>query len=117
MGKIAESENLEFLYPEFNTKPRVYYKNLYRYLKCFIGGSVAFQKEGITDCAEGARVALLKDSNKIDETMTDNFGDFKFDDLEENSGKYTLEVVFKDYDKKTLEVDLNEIINVGTINF
>jgi Fe-S-cluster-containing dehydrogenase component len=62
MQKIVDSENLECLHPEFNTKPRVYYKNLYRYLKCFIGGSVAFEKEGITDCAEGARVALLKDA-------------------------------------------------------
>lgn len=115
MQKIAESENLEFLHREFNTKPRVYYKNLYRYLKCFVGGSVAFAREGVADCAEGARVTLLKDSDKIDETVTDNYGDFKFDGLEEESGRYMLEIECEGYDKKALEVDLKTSLNVGTI--
>lgn len=115
MQEIIDSENLEFLHPQFNTKPRVYYKNLYRYLKCFIGGSVAFEKEGATDCAEGARVALLKDSERIDEAVTDNYGDFKFDNLEEESGMYILEIAYEGYEKKTLQVNLKGSINVGTI--
>ena len=115
MKKIVASENLEFLHPEFNTKPRVHYKNLYRYLKCFIGGSVAFEKQGITDCAEGARVVLLKDSNKLDETVTDNYGDFKFDGLEEDSGRYMLEIECEGYEKKALEIDVKTSLNVGTI--
>jgi len=115
LQKIIESEKLEFLNPEFNTKPRVYYKNLSRYLKCFIGGSIAFEKGGITDCVEGARVALLKDSNKINEAVTDNYGDFKFDSLEEDSGKYLLEIKYEGYEKKTLEVDLETSLNLGII--
>ena len=115
MAQIIKDENLEVLHPEYKTQPRVYYKNLYRFFKCFIGGSVAIQKAGITDCAEGARVTLFKDSEKIGEAVTDNYGDFKFDNLEENSGKYSLEIVYKGYEKKTLKVDLTTSQNVGTI--
>ena len=115
MQATVASENLEVLHPQYNANPRVYYKNLNRFTRCFIGGSVAFEKEGIIDCAEGARVALLKGSEKMGEAVTDNFGDFKFDHLEEESGKYTVEIVFKDYDKKALEVDLKTSISLGTI--
>jgi Fe-S-cluster-containing dehydrogenase component len=115
MKQIIAQEKLEVLHPEYKTAPRVYYKNLYRYTRCFIAGDVAFKKDGITDCAEGARVTLSKDSQKISEVLTDNYGDFKFDNLEEKSGRYTLEIAFKDYGKKTIEVDLAESKSVGTI--
>jgi len=109
------SEGLQVLNPQYNTNPRVYYKNLYQFTQCFIGGSVAYEKEGITDCAEGARVALRKGSEKISGVVTDNFGDFKFDNLEENSGKYILEISFMDYEKKSLEVDLKTSLSLETI--
>jgi len=115
MKQMITQENLEVFHPEYNTQPRVYYKNLYRYLKCFIGGDVAFKKDGTVDCAEGAGVTLFKDSQKISEVSTDNYGDFKFDNLEENSGKYTLEIVYKGYEKKTIEVELAASKSVGTI--
>jgi Fe-S-cluster-containing dehydrogenase component len=114
MKATVASENLQVLYPQYNTKPRVYYRDLYRFTRCFIGGSVAYEKEGIIDCAEGARVALIKGSEKISEVVTDNFGDFKFDNLAEESGQYALEIVFKDYDKKTLEIDLKASLSLGT---
>ena len=47
--------------------------------------------------------------------MSDTFGDFKFDDLEENSGNYTLEITHPDYETQTLDVDLKTSLNVGTI--
>jgi len=47
--------------------------------------------------------------------VTDNYGDFKFDNLEESSGKYTLEIVYPGYEKKTLEVDLKKSLNVGVV--
>ena len=116
MQDIIKAERLEAYEPKYKTRPRVYYKNLYRFTKCFIGGSVAVQVEGKSECAEGAKATLVGASNeKIDEFVTDNYGDFKFDDLEENSGKYTLEIVYPGYEKKTLEVDLKTSLNVGTI--
>ena len=115
MSKIIESENLEIWQPQYHTTPRVFYKNLYRYSRCFIGGSVAVNAYGISDCATGARVTLTKDSKKIDETVTDGFGDFKFDNLEENGANYQLEIVYQDYERKTVEVELKTSINVGDI--
>jgi Fe-S-cluster-containing dehydrogenase component len=115
MKQMITQENLEVLHPEYKTQPRVYYKNLYRYLKCFIAGDIAFRKDGVIDCAEGARVTLLKNSQRIKEVLTDNYGDFKFDNLEENSGHYTLEIAYKEYPKKTIEVELATSKNIGTV--
>jgi len=115
METIKASEKPETLYPEYKTGPRVYYKGLHRYFKCFIGGSVAVKANGATDCAEGVKVALIRDSNKIDEAVTDNYGDFKFDNLEENSGQYGVELELDGYEKKTLDVDLKESVYLGSI--
>ena len=56
-----------------------------------------------------------RQDKKIDTTLTDIFGDFKFDNLEEKSGKYKLEIVSKGYEKKVLEIELKTNVNVGTI--
>lgn len=117
MKRRVEEEKLGVLNPEWNTHPRVYYKNLYRYTRCFIGGSVAHRENGKTDCSEGATVVLFRNSEKMDETVTDNFGDFRFDNLKENSGKYTVEIACKDYGKKRFEVELKESVNIGDILF
>jgi Fe-S-cluster-containing dehydrogenase component len=117
MSRFKETEGLEILKPELNTQPRVLYKNLSRYTKCFVGGSIAFNNGDIVDCAEGAEVVLLKDGETIATMRTDNFGDFKFDALEENSGGYRLEIRFQDYEKKTMEIDVQTSLNVGTIIF
>jgi Fe-S-cluster-containing dehydrogenase component len=92
MEKTVASEKLEVLHPEYKTRPRVYYRNLYRFIRCFISGSVAIEENGVKDCAEGATVVLIKNQQRIAEAVTDNYGDFKFDRLTENSGRYTLEI-------------------------
>lgn len=116
MQEIIRAEKLEVYQPEHKTSPRVYYKNLYRFTRCFISGSVAVKVDGKDECAEGAAVTLLNAaSEKIDDCVTDNYGDFKFDNLEENSGRYTLEIACAGYEKKTLTVDLKKSLNVGTI--
>ncbi len=115
MTQTVKRENLEFLHPEYKTQPRVYYKNLYRYLKCFIAGSVAYQKDGITDCADGAKVTLYRKTEKVSETTANNYGDFKIDNLDENSGDYRIEINFRTYPKKTVEVRLTTSQNIGVI--
>ena len=115
MRRLVGSEKLECLYPQLKTEPRVYYRNLNRYFRCFIAGSIAYEMNGVVDCAEGARVTLRKGSVVVGEVATDSFGDFKFDDLEENSGKYVLDVTFRDYGMKTVEVELSDSLNAGLI--
>ena len=114
MEKLKKSESLEVYQPQYKAKPRVYYKNLYRYTRCFVAGSVALQD--IDECAEGAEITLMKGAKKVvDKTVTNNYGDFKIDNLEEKSGKYVLEVAYKGYEKKTVEVDVKKSVNLGTI--
>lgn len=115
MERLAREEQLEVIQPEWGTKPRVYYKNLWRYSKCFIGGSVSTDVGGVVDCVENAKVRLKKDNRVVSETTTDNFGDFKFDQLDENSGRYLVEIVAKDRAKKTIEIELDASINLGEI--
>jgi Fe-S-cluster-containing dehydrogenase component len=114
MQKVKKSESLEVYMPQYNTVPRVYYQNLYRYTKCFIAGSVALKDSD--ECAEGAKVTLSKGSKKAAaEAMTNNYGDFKIDDLEKESGKYRLVIEYSGHNKKELSVELKTSINLGTI--
>jgi hypothetical protein len=101
--------------PEAGTKPRVYYRNLWRYSKCFIGGTLAAEADGIVDCVEGASVRLLKDGRTVAETTSDNYGDFKFDKLDEGSGKYVVEIAAPSRAPKTLEAMLGTSVNLGEI--
>ena len=103
MDSIIAEEKLEQYRPEHETSPNVYYKNLYKFTKCFITGGVL--KNG--DCLEGAAVALKGDATA--EQVTNYFGDFKFDSL--LPGTYTIVVNGKDI--KT--VTINESLNVGNI--
>jgi Fe-S-cluster-containing dehydrogenase component len=114
--EIIKGERLEVYQPEHQTSPRVYYKNLYRFTRCFLGGSVAVRVDGKEECAEGARVTLFNAANeKMGECMTDSYGDFKFDRLEENSGKYIVRIAYQGYETRTIEVDLKKSLSAGTI--
>jgi hypothetical protein len=101
--------------PELKTRPRVYYRNLWRYMSCFIGGSVSAEVDGIVDCVEGAAVRLKKDGALLAEAATDNFGDFKFDKLAENSGRYTVEISEAGHGTRTIEATLGASIYLGEI--
>jgi Fe-S-cluster-containing dehydrogenase component len=114
MARIARAQGLEVIRPELNSKPRVYYRNLWRYAKCFIGGSVSSEANGVVDCVEGARVQLLKGGTVIAEIATDNYGDFKFDRLDENSGRYSVEVSVAGR-KKALDATLGASVTLGEI--
>jgi hypothetical protein len=100
--------------PELATKPRVYYRNLWRYSKCFIGGSIASEANGVVDCVEGASVRLLRNGLLVAETKSDNYGDFKFDKLDEGSGKYTVEIAAQGR-SRTVDTQLGVSVNLGEI--
>jgi Fe-S-cluster-containing dehydrogenase component len=117
MYQLATRENLEVLSPELNTHPRVYYKNLYRFERCFLAGSVAIVLDGVIDCAQGAMVILKKEDRIIAEIQTDVFGDFKFDKLEPNSGTYELEIAYNDLEKKVISVEVTNSLSIGDIIF
>jgi Fe-S-cluster-containing dehydrogenase component len=115
MARMAREEGLEVLGPDLGTKPRVYYRNLWRYTKCFIGGTVSAEANGVVDCVEDARVRLIKSGAVVAETTSDNYGDFKFDKLDENSGAYTVEIEAKGGATKSVEARLGVSVNLGEI--
>jgi Fe-S-cluster-containing dehydrogenase component len=115
MARMVQDDGLEVMRPELGTKPRVYYRNLWRYAKCFIGGSVASEASGLIDCVEGAKVRLLKDGACVAEATTDNYGDFKFDKLDEDSGAYTVEISVAGGGMKMIEAKLGASVNLGEI--
>jgi Fe-S-cluster-containing dehydrogenase component len=115
MARLARDEHLEVMKPELGTKPRVYYRNLWRYSTCFIGGTLSAEKDGMVDCVEGAEIKLFRDAAPVAETTSDNYGDFKFDRLTPESGGYRIEVSAPGRPKKTVDVTLGASTNVGEI--
>ncbi|THF65023.1 oxidoreductase [Pseudothauera nasutitermitis] len=93
MQALVKKHRLEVLRPELNTRPRVYYKNLHRFAKCFVGGTVVAEVDGVLDCVAGAHVTLTRQGRQVATTQSDTFGDFKFDALDPGSGEYQVEIV------------------------
>ncbi len=116
MASLVEKENLRVLHPEFNARPRVFYKNLHRYDKCFLGGSIVADLAGVEECVEGANVILKQAGREIARSQSDVFGDFKFDGLEPDSGRYELEVNHADLGQLTVEASLSESCYLGAIH-
>ncbi len=92
MAERAAREGLRVLNPERRTRPRLYYRNLDRFERCFIGGSVCAEVEQRLDCVEGALVELWRAGNLVAQSKSDAFGDFRFDALEVDSGAYEVAV-------------------------
>jgi Fe-S-cluster-containing dehydrogenase component len=113
--RMVQIQGLEQLHPEKGTRPNVYYKNLHRFNKEFIAGSAALQNQDVVDCAKGVQVKLYRDSEMLQECVTDAFGDFRFDGLEQNSGVYVVEVLSEERGAQAIQIELVASINLGTI--
>ncbi len=115
MQRLAQAETLELLRPDLETKPRVYYKNLWRYTTAFVAGTVSAERGGIVDCIGGAKVLLICDGETIAQQETDPFGDFKFDQLEIDGTSYDVRVSAQGFADQTIRVELSDTQNVGEI--
>ena len=115
MQRIVEAEKLEVLHPEYATRPRVYYKNLYHVTQCFISGTVISQAAGVKDCVRGATLALVKGERRVAGAETDAFGEFRIDRLEPQSGSYTLEITAPGHRSEVRNVELAASTYLGTI--
>ena len=62
--------------------------------------------DGVQDCAQGARVSLVKEGEKVQETETDNYGDFKFDRLDRDSGSYDVVIEADGFRRKIVTVNV-----------
>lgn len=116
MQKKVDDEQLEAYQPSCKTRPRVHYRNLYRYTQCFIAGNAAL--EDVDECAEGAGIRLFKnDQELITECKTNNYGDFKFDNLPPKSGSYRLELEYPGYEMQIVHLNLVDSVTLKTVFF
>ena len=92
MAEKAEKDGLRVLKPHLGTRPRVWYRGLDRWETCFVGGSVSAEIGGVVECVEGATVTLSQADQLLATTVTDGFGDFRFDNLPKHGGAYRVEV-------------------------
>ena len=117
MQAQVRSEGLQGIRPEYKTEPRVHYKNLKRVTTCFIAGAVTKQgDDGIADCAENVKVRLLQGNEVIAEIETDNYGDFKLDELAPDGGTYTVSINADSSGSRSIDVELTTSTYLGTIN-
>ncbi len=86
----------------------VYYKNTHLYYKGFIAGSVATRKKGFEECVPGITVTLFKDGKKLARTTTDGFGDYRFSNIELDSGVYTMVIARKDAPLKEISYTMGQ---------
>jgi len=115
MQRIVRDEALQVLHPEYGTRPRVYYKNLDRFYKAFIGGTLAGEIGGVDECVEGARLSLKRGTQTVAETTSDAYGDFKFAGLDEGSGAYRIEIADERFAPRTVGIELGRSTYLGTI--
>lgn len=116
-AQMAEQQKLKPL-TDGSNKPRVMYKNLYKYNKCFIAGAAAYKKDDLEEAATEAVVRLFMNGEVLKEQKADFLGEFKIDRIPQNSGTFELEVELEGYKpvKKTVEVE-EESLNIGCILF
>lgn len=107
MAERARHENLRVLKPELDTHPRVYYRNLDRFDRGFIGGCLSTSVDGREECVTGAEVQLFKTGALVATTVSDVFGDFRFDHLEPESGTYAVRVIHEQFGTSDYSVELS----------
>lgn len=106
MRRIVEADQLEVLHPEYGTAPRVYYRNLRRFRTLFIGGTLAARADGLVDCVAGAHLTLSRDGANVAAAVSDPYGDFRFGDLDADSGNFTLTISDPRFEAEHRQIEL-----------
>jgi Fe-S-cluster-containing dehydrogenase component len=115
MQKLAADDQLETLEPRDGAKPRVYYRNAHLFNAAFIGGTIVTEADGREDCVEGVTIIALHDGQEIGRAVSDAFGEFRIEQLEEGLGKVALKIE-SGSTSLTLDVDLEQSVYVGCIS-
>ena len=94
MAALVKEQDLKAYRADLGTSPRVLYKDLYRWTKAFLAGSVVFGDTG--ECAEGAEVVVAQGGSVVAKALTNNFGDFCVDKLDPGAD-YTVSITAAGY--------------------
>jgi Fe-S-cluster-containing dehydrogenase component len=112
VAALVEAECLEAYRAQLDTDPRVLYKNLYKWEKVFVSGSVVYKDTD--ECAEGAKVTVMAAAAKVGEGIANNYSEFVIDDLDPGE-EYVVTVEAAGYEPVTRTVTPAESVNLGTI--
>jgi len=112
VAKRVEEEGLERYRDSLGTKPRVYYKNLYRWEKAFVSASLVFKDTD--ECAEGAKATVELDGALAGEALSNNFGDVIVDGLDPGR-EYAVRIEAPGYAPHSTSVRLDQSLNLGTV--
>ena len=115
MQAIAEQEGLERRTEGHDINTRIYYKNLWRFDSDFIAGTLSAEKDGIVDCVANATIKLTHEGKVIATTSSDAYGDFKFDKLHADGGKYSREISADAYQDKSVKLTFKDTDYLGEI--
>jgi Fe-S-cluster-containing dehydrogenase component len=110
VAELLKSAKAEAFHAEWNTRPSVYYIDLYRITKNFIAGTVVFRDTD--ECAEGVMATIVAGGKSIN-TKTNNYGDFEFDGLD--IGIYQVKLEYPGYAPRTINVNLETNQYLGNI--
>jgi Fe-S-cluster-containing dehydrogenase component len=108
VSKMLKQDSWEKLSPEFNLKEKVLYQGLPRR---FISGTVVYQDKNA--CAENVRVELSDGAAKK-VSMTNAFGDFEFEGLDENK-MYHVKIASSGYKEEKREIKTYKDVHLGEI--
>ena len=110
-AKVA-AEGLERYRDGLGTKPRVYYKNLYRWTTAFVACAVVFADTD--ECAAGATATVELDGVVVGAGACDNFGEVTVDRLEPGK-EHAVRIEAPGYKAATATVKLDKSTNLGTL--
>jgi Fe-S-cluster-containing dehydrogenase component len=112
MARRVADEGLARYRDSLGTRPRVYYKNLHRWTKAFVAGSVV--DEARDECAEGITAVVSLDGSEVGRATTDNYGAFLIDELE--AGKdYTLTLGGAGFQSLSVPVKLGQSLTLSAL--
>lgn len=112
MAEIAAAEGLEAFQPELGTRPRVLYKNLFRWQKVFVAASVAYKDTD--ECAEGATLTASCGGATVAKGAANNYGEVIADNLAPGA-EYEVTIAATGYHPFTTKVKLNDTLNLGLV--
>lgn len=117
MAVLVKEHDLAPWNASLDTKPRVYYRNLYLVRTHFIGGTVTATRDGRTQNVDGAEVRLSKDGALQRRTRSDDFGCFRLDGISDGATGYTLEIEHAGFRPRTvrLESEITGSVNVDIV--
>ncbi|MDR7152022.1 Fe-S-cluster-containing dehydrogenase component [Hydrogenophaga palleronii] len=90
MQREVASRGLRTLLPELALKPRVFYANLDRVDRVFVGGTITARIGPHVEVVPATQVELVRADEVVATCVSDAFGDFKFDGLLPHGGEHQI---------------------------